>query len=75
MIAVERPHHHVLVGLVAPLHHRPERACGRAAVGGTVERREGERRRARKIARHQEAAGRQQAHGEALVAAGARDSR
>ena len=23
VLAIERPHHHVLVGLVAPLHHRP----------------------------------------------------
>ncbi len=26
---IERPHHHVLVGLVAPLHHRPERSRAR----------------------------------------------
>ena len=71
MIAEERPHHHVLVGLVAPLHHRPQRARrGAVPSARQIERREGQRRRAREIARHQEAAGRQQAHGEALVAAG-----
>ena len=71
MIAEERAHHHVLVGLVAPHHHRPQRSLGRRAVDRHIERREGQRRRTRKIARHQEAAGRQQAHGEAFVAAGA----
>ena len=70
MLAIERPHHHVLVGLVAPLHHRPERARARRLLAGQFERREGQRRRAREVARHQEAAGRQQPHGVALVAAG-----
>ena len=71
MIAEERPHHDVLVGLVAPDHHRPQRSLRRRAIGRHIERRKGQRRRAREIARHQEAAGRQQAHGETLVAAGA----
>ena len=70
MLAKERPHHHVLVGLVAPLHHRRQRAGGRWRRAGQFERREGERGRAGEIARHQEAAGRQQPHGVALVAAG-----
>ena len=71
MIAKERPDHDVLVGLIAPDHHRPQRALGCGAVIGQVERRKGQRRRSRKIARHQKAARRQQAHGEAFVAAGA----
>ena len=48
MIAEERPHHDVLVGLVAPHHHRPQRALRRLAVGGHVERRKGQRRRVRR---------------------------
>ena len=71
VIAKKRPHHDVLVGLVAPLHHRPQRAVGRGAVGGDVKRRKGQRRRARHVARHQETSGRQEAHGETVVAAGA----
>ena len=71
MVAEERPHHDILVGLIAPSHHRPQRSIGRIAVLSHVERRKGQRRRAREIARHQEAARRQQAHGETLVAAGA----
>ena len=71
MIAEERPHHDVLVGLVTPPHHRPQRTVGCGAIGRHVERREGQRRRAREVARHQEASGRQQAHREAFVAAGA----
>ena len=72
MIAEERTHHDVLVGLVPPSHHRPQRTVGRAAVGGDIERRKGQRRRAGEIARHQEAAGRQQAHRKTFVAAGAK---
>ncbi len=71
MIAEERPHHDVLVGLIAPPHHRPQRVIGRAAVDGHVERRKGQRRRIGEVARHQESAGRQQAHRETFVAAGA----
>ena len=71
MIAKKRPDHHVLVGLVTPHHHRPQRPFRGSAIGRQIERRKGQRRGARKIARHQEAARRQQAHGETLVAAGA----
>ena len=69
MIAEERPHHDVLVGLIAAHHHRPQRSLRRLAADGHVERRKGQRRRVGEIARHQEAAGRQQAHRKALVAA------
>jgi hypothetical protein len=71
MIPEERANHDVLVGLIAPAHHRPQRSSGCFAMFGHIERREGERRRTCEIARHQEAARRQQAHREALVAAGA----
>ncbi len=71
MVAEERTHHDILVGLVTPAHHRPQRAVGRAAVGRDIERRKGQRRRACEIARHQEAPGRQQAHCKTFVAAGA----
>ena len=71
MIAEERAHHDVLVGLVTPPHHRPQRTVGRAAVGGDIERRKGQRRCISQIARHQEPPGRQQAHRKPFVAAGA----
>ena len=59
MIAEERPHDMRLIGLVAPLHHRRERAgCDRVAFAER-NRREGQRRRALEVARHKEAAGRQ----------------
>ena len=76
MVAEERPDDHVLVGLVAPPHHRRTASPPAARrLDGHVERREGQRRRAGEIAGHQEAAGRQQAHGVALVAAGRADIR
>ena len=71
MVAKERADHHVLVGLVTPGHHRPERALGRYAIVRQIERRKGQRRGAGEIAWHQETPGWKQAHGEALVAAGA----
>ena len=71
MIAEERPNHHVLIGLVAPDHHRPQRAVGCHALSRQIERRKGQCRRTGEVARHQEAARRQQAHGKAFVAAGA----
>ena len=71
MVAEERAHHDVLVGFIAPPHHRPQRAVGRAAVDRDVERCKGQRRCIGEIARHQKAPGRQQAHRKAFVAAGA----
>ena len=59
MIAEERAHHMRLVGLVAPLHHRRDRARGDRVAFAERNRREGQRRRALEIARHQEPAGRQ----------------
>ena len=70
MIAEERPHQRGHVGVVAPLHHRPERAGRRFAVERHLERRKSQRRRAGDAARQQETPGRQQAHGVAFVAAG-----
>ena len=56
VVAEERPHHMRLVGLEAALHQRREACSARsAAPGWKVERREGQRRRAGEIARHQEA--------------------
>ncbi len=71
MIPEERPHHDVLIGLVAAHHHRPQRSLRRLPADGHVERRKGQRRRVGETAGHQEAAGRQQAHRKPLVAAGA----
>ena len=59
MIAEEGPHHVGLIGLVAPLHHGEERAARETLLALRVERREGERRRAFEIARHEEASWRQ----------------
>ncbi len=70
MIDKERPHHEILVGLVAPPHHRPERAL-RAFGDRQIERRECQRRRVFEIAWHQETPGRQHAHRKLIVAAGA----
>ncbi len=75
MVAEERAHHDILVGLVAAHHHRPQRSLRRLAVDRHLERRKGQCRRVGEIARHQEAAGRQQAHRKALVAAGAKITR
>ncbi len=47
-----------LIGFVAPLHHRPERAALRLSVRGQGKRRESQRRRPIEIAGQQEAAGR-----------------
>jgi len=55
VIAEERPHHIALVGLVAPRHQRPQRAAWEARCALGIERREGQRRRAFEIARHEEA--------------------
>ena len=71
MIPEEGAHHHVLVSLIAPAHHRPQRTLGRHAGVGQIERSKRQRRRAREVARHQEAAGWKQAHGKTFVAAGA----
>ena len=59
MIAEEGPHYVGLIGLVAPLHHGEERAARKTLLALRVERREGERGRAFKIARHEEASWRQ----------------
>ena len=69
MIPEERADHDVLVGLVAPRIIAHSDPSGAVPSSGHIQRREGQRRRAREIARHQEAARRQQAHGKALVAA------
>ncbi|MCY1309163.1 hypothetical protein D9M70_592300 [compost metagenome] len=42
VFAKERAHHMLLVGLVAPLHHRPERTFRCAAIREIGKRREGE---------------------------------
>ncbi len=70
VVVEERPHHDVLIGRISPRHHGAQRMRARGRFSVELERREGERRRAGEIARHQETAGRQQAHGIALVAAG-----
>ena len=59
MVAEERPHDMGLIGLVAPLHHRRQRARRDLVALAERQRREGQRRRAFEIARHQEAARRQ----------------
>ena len=56
MIAEERPHHMRFVRLVAPFHHREERALRKSLFSLRIERREGEGWRSFKVARHQEAA-------------------
>ncbi len=67
--------HAILVGLVAPLHHRrTAMPAGDRAVVRRIERREGQRRRACEIARHQEAARRQGRWRVDVVAAGAQIS-
>ncbi len=66
MVAEERPHDMGLIGLVAPLHHRRQRARRDLDAFLERQRREGQRRRAFEIAGHQEAAGRQ--GGERVVA-------
>ena len=48
-----------LVGLVAPLHHRRERARGECRAFFHMQRREGQRRRSFELAGHEKAAGRQ----------------
>ena len=55
VLAEERAHHRGLIGLVAPGHHRGERAV-RDRAFAEIERREGQRRRAVEVAGHQEAA-------------------
>ena len=59
MVAEERLDDVGLIRLVAPLHHRRQRARSRLDVSSHRQRREGQRRRAFEIAGHQEAAGRQ----------------
>ena len=51
MIAEEGSHHMGLIGLVTPLHHRPQRAARKTRFVLGIERREGQRRRAGKVAR------------------------
>ena len=56
MVAEERPHHDVAIGLVAPRASAP--SCepgGGSSPAGSSQRREGQRRRAGEVARHQEA--------------------
>ena len=69
VIAEERPHDHRLIGLVAARHHAGERAHG-LVRRSKAERREGQRRRAGEVARHQEAAGRLRRQRRAVGAAG-----
>ena len=59
MIAEEGLHHMRLVGLVAPLHHRGERAGAKFHAFVDAQRREGEGGRAFEFAGHEKAAGRQ----------------
>ena len=59
MIAKERPDDMRLIGLVAARHHRGERAGSDRVVVAERDGREGQRRRALEIARHEESAGRQ----------------
>ncbi len=59
MVAEERLDHVGLVGLVAALHHRRHRARGDLRALADRDRREGQRRRAFEVARHQEPARRQ----------------
>ena len=63
MIAEERPDHMGLVGLETPLHEGGEAARRDRLALRQVEGREGERGRAGKIARHQEAPRRRRRHG------------
>ena len=70
MIAEERPHHGIAVGIVTPPHHRPGRAGWRLLIGRQHQRREGQRRRARQIARHEKPAGADHAECLMLFAAG-----
>ena len=60
-----------LVGLVTPLHHRAQRACGERYTFVHRQRREGERGRTFHVARHQKAPGWQRRQRILLVAAGA----
>ena len=54
MVAEERFDHMALVGLVAALHHRGQRALDRLVALGQGQWREGQRGRAFEVARHQE---------------------
>ena len=75
MVAKERPHHMRLIGLVAPLHHRRQRARSDRLVLAERQRREGQGRRSFEIAGHQKAAGRQGRERVDVVAAPCADRR
>ena len=70
MLMKKRPHHHVFVGLKPTRHHGVQRMRARWLFAVEFERCKRKRGRAREITRHQEAAGRQQAHGVAFIATG-----
>src|SRR4249920_2726399 len=70
MLDEERSYDLLLIRLIASLHHGEKRTRLSYLALGEVQRREGERRRAVEIARHQEAAGGQRRQGEPLVSAG-----